>query len=260
MQNGYVAILHFALDLMKKAFIFDVDGVLIDTPHERAWRAALARLGVRYEPGRFTTAFYMAHLAGRPRHEGAAAALAAFGVPDPTGELSRRYADAKQAMIVELIEAGDFAAFPDAARLLLGLREAGVRLAAASSSKNANDFLERVAVAPGQTMKDLFDANVCGIDLPRGKPDPAIFLAAAAALGLPPADCLVFEDSPAGARAARAGGMACVGVARLDDADALRAAGADPVVTTLDDICVGRGIPRPTHTGGLAHEFHTLSD
>jgi HAD superfamily hydrolase (TIGR01509 family) len=220
------------------AAIFDVDGVLIDTPHERAWRAALDRLGLSYGPGRFTTALYLAHLAGRPRHEGAAAALAALGVPDPSGALADRYAAAKQAMIVELIASGDFAAFPDAVRLLLRLRAAGARLAAASSSKNANDFLRRVVVAPGQTMYDLFDANVCGIDLPRGKPDPAIFLAAAAALGLSPADCLVVEDSPAGVRAARAGGMACVGVARLNDAAALRAAGADPVVTTLDALPV----------------------
>ncbi|MBX0327365.1 HAD-IA family hydrolase [Oscillochloris sp. ZM17-4] len=225
---------HSPFNIMNNACIFDVDGVLIDTPHERAWGAALDRLG--YGSAGFSTPFYLAHLAGRPRMEGAVAALAALGVPDPDGLRARQYAGLKQAMIVELIASGEFAAFPDALRLLLRLRAAGVRLAAASSSKNADAFMARVPVAPGQTMRDLFDANVCGADLPRGKPDPAIFLAAAAALGLPPAACLVFEDSPAGARAAIAGGMACVGVARLDDAVVLRAAGADPVVTTLDDL------------------------
>jgi beta-phosphoglucomutase-like phosphatase (HAD superfamily) len=82
----------------------------------------------------------------------------------------------------------------------------------------------------------MFDANVCGRDFARGKPDPEIFLTAAAELGLAPAACFVVEDAQSGVQAAKAGGMAAVGVARLGDEALLRAAGADWVVTSLDDL------------------------
>jgi beta-phosphoglucomutase len=229
-----------------QAAIFDVDGVLVDSPHEAAWREGLARLmagpwrelarSSGFDPAAFTTAVYQAHLAGKPRMAGAQAALAHFAVPDPDGALARQYADAKQAMILELIERGAFTAFADGRRLLLRLREAGLRLAAASSSKNANDFLARVPGAPGGTMLELFDANVCGRDFAHGKPHPEIFLTAAAELGLPPGRCFVVEDAVSGVAAARAAGMACVAVARLDDVAQLRAAGAALVVTSLDEV------------------------
>ena len=229
-----------------KGAIFDVDGVLVDSPHEAAWREALGRLmagpwrelalDTGYTPASFTTAVYLEQLAGKPRMAGAAAALAFFSVPDPDGARVRAYADAKQTMIEELIARGAFTAFEDGKRLLLRLKAAGLKLAAASSSKNANDFLVRVPVAPGVTMLDLFDANVCGRDFAHGKPHPEIFLTAAAELGLAPQACVVIEDAVSGVQAARAGGMDCVGVARLDDAAPLRAAGATVVVTSLDDL------------------------
>jgi beta-phosphoglucomutase len=229
-----------------KAAIFDVDGVLVDSPHEPAWREALQRLmdgpwrdlsgATSYRPEAFTTAVYLAQLAGKPRMAGAAAVLAHFGVPDPDGERARQYAAAKQAMIEELIARSAFTAFEDGRRLLLRLKAAGVRLAAASSSKNANDFLVRLPLGDGRSMLDLFDANVCGRDFAHGKPHPEIFLTAAAELGLGPADCLVIEDAVSGVQAARAGGMDCIAIARLDDADELREAGATRVVTSLDEV------------------------
>lgn len=228
--------------------IFDVDGVLINAPHKAAWREALFRLMVgplnallpltRYTPEAFTTEFYLAHLAGKPRMAGTAAALAYFGVPDPEGLQTDAYADAKQAMIEELITRGAFAAFADGARLLLRLREAGVRLAAASSSKNANALLARTPMIGGGSMLDLFDANVCGRDFAHGKPHPEIFLSAAAELGLAPEDCFVVEDAVSGVYAASAAGMVSVGVARLGDEAQLRAAGATLVVTSLDDFAL----------------------
>lgn len=240
--------------------IFDVDGVLVDSPHEPAWRQALDRLmagawrdlaaQTGYAPERFTTEVYQVHVAGKPREAGARAALAHFGVHDPDGARARAYSAAKQERLLELAERGEFAAFDDALRFLLALKEQGVKLAAASSSHNANLFLSRVAVGlfcarhglryafvgPGTTLLDLFDTNLCGRDAGPGKPDPAIFLAAAAELGLPPADCLVVEDAPAGVQAAKAAGMTCIGVARLNDAGLLAAAGADMVVTSLDHV------------------------
>ncbi|NJN16839.1 MAG: HAD family phosphatase [Oscillochloris sp.] len=226
------------------AAIFDIDGVLVDSPHELAWREALQGLmqerwadlaaTSQYTPERFTTEVYQAHVAGRPRLDGATAALRYFGIADPAGELATIYAAAKQTAIEDLIQRGAFRVFDDGMQLLLRLRAAGVQRAAASSSRNANAFLVRVPVGATETMLDLFDANVCGWPVP-GKPDPAIFLAAAEELGLPPQRCVVVEDAPAGVRAARAAGMTCIGVARLDDAALLQTAGADLVVTNLAD-------------------------
>lgn len=232
--------------MMFKGAIFDVDGVLVDSPHEQAWREALQRLmegpwrelapSTRYTPEAFTTAVYLGYVAGKPRLAGAQAVLAYFGVPDPDGTYAGQYAAAKQELILELIERGAFTVFEDGRRLLLRLKEAGLRLAAASSSKNANDFLVRVSAGQGRTLLDLFDANVCGRDFAHGKPHPEIFLTAAAELGLPPERCFVVEDAVSGVQAARAAGMACVGVARHGDADELRAAGATVVVTSLDAV------------------------
>jgi len=84
----------------------------------------------------------------------------------------------------------------------------------------------------------VFDVNVCGRDLHRGKPDPAIFLLAAKELRIGPEYCFVIEDAPAGIEAARAGGITALGVARHDDAALLRTAGADLVVTSLDEVAV----------------------
>jgi beta-phosphoglucomutase-like phosphatase (HAD superfamily) len=82
------------------------------------------------------------------------------------------------------------------------------------------------------------DADVCGRDLPHGKPDPLIFQVAARELGLPPAACFVVEDAPVGVLAARRAGMAAVGVARQRDSAWLIAAGANLVVTSLDQVSI----------------------
>lgn len=241
--------------------IFDVDGVLVASPHERAWQEALAdamatvwrdiAAATDYEPARFTTAVYQALVAGKPRLSGARAALDYFGVPDAERR-APEYAERKQRLLLELIEAREFVAFPDALRFGLALRERGLRLAAASSSKNANRFMELIALdrfaapeelralslPPDCTLLDLFEANVCGRDLPRGKPDPAIFLTAAHELEVLPEACFVIEDAPSGVQAAKAGRMAALGVARLDDEALLEDAGADLVVRSLDQVAL----------------------
>ncbi|CAH2604704.1 HAD-IA family hydrolase [Rhodovastum atsumiense] len=216
------------------AAIFDVDGVLVASPHERAWREALTGLT---DPAAFTTEFYQAHVAGKPRLDGARAALERLGVPD-AARAAEDYAARKQRRIEELIEARSFDAFPDALRFLAAIRARGVRVAVASSSKNATRMMRLIPFEPGPTLVDAFDANVCDRELRHGKPDPEIFLMAAAALGIAPERCVVVEDAPAGIAAARAGSMAGLGVARLDDAALLQAAGADLVVTSLDEVAV----------------------
>ena len=239
--------------------IFDVDGVLVNTPHYQAWRDALRELmdtewaDVRdhttYSPDGFTEAVYQEHVAGLPRLAGARAALQYFGVPDAETR-AEQYAAVKQAHMTRLITSGQFDAFDDALRLVLDTKALGVPVAAASSSKNADLIMQHIRldsfakqqhldnplIRPGLTLLDVLDADVSGRDLPRGKPDPLIFLTAAGELGAKPGGCFVVEDAESGVQAAKAGGMAALGVARLDDENVLHSAHADLVVTTLDAV------------------------
>ena len=242
--------------------IFDVDGVLVDTPHERAWRDTLRELmesdwaevrdQTTWSPEAFTPPVYQSLVSGKPRMSGALAALEHFGVPDAGGR-AIEYADRKQEMVVRLIEAGEFTAYPDALRFIIAMKDAGLGVAAASSSKNAGLFLRTIrldtfaseqgisspSVRPGLSLLDIFDADVSGRDFERGKPHPEMFLTAAAELGVAPAAAMVLEDATAGVQAAKAGDMAAIGIARFDDVDLLVAAGADIVVESLDEVDLG---------------------
>jgi HAD superfamily hydrolase (TIGR01509 family) len=228
-----------------RAAIFDVDGVLVDSPHEQAWRETLDRLmagpwaqlalDIGYQHGSLTTERYQRAIAGRPRLDGARGGLEAVGVAEPDDEHVHAYAAAKQSRLVDLIEHEPPPPFDDAVTLLIGLRELGLAVATASASKNASRLLAAISLPDGRLLSDLLDADVSGLDAP-GKPDPAIFVAAAHRLGRSPEQCFVVEDSPAGAEAARRGGMSCVGVDRGGVADELRASGADIVLDRLDRI------------------------
>jgi beta-phosphoglucomutase-like phosphatase (HAD superfamily) len=240
--------------------IFDVDGVLVDSPHEKAWRESLRELmetewkdirgRTTWSPAAFTPQVYQEEMSGKPRMSGARAALEYFHIPDDDDVRLAEYAARKQQMVVRLIEAGDFTAYPDALRFIIAVKDAGIRVAAASSSKNAKLFLRQIrldtftreqgitsaSLRPGLTLLEFFDADVSGRDFAHGKPDPEMFLAAARELGVAPHAAMVIEDAAAGVEAAKAGDMAAIGVARADDADRLTRAGADIVVTTLDDV------------------------
>ncbi|MBA3745962.1 MAG: HAD-IA family hydrolase [Solirubrobacterales bacterium] len=239
--------------------IFDVDGVLVDSPHEAAWRDALRELmesdwadiagQTTWTPEAFTAGVYQRELSGKPRMEGALAALKFFDVPEPEERVTA-YADHKQEMVVALIEAGKFSAYPDALRFLLAVKDTGVRVAAASSSKNAGLFLRQIRldefaaedgleydwIEPGLTLLDAFDVDISGRHFEQGKPHPAIFLSAAEELEIEPSVAFVVEDAVSGIQAAKAGNFAGLGVARHDDEAMLDDVGADIVVTTLDDV------------------------
>src|SRR5215217_2815511 len=204
--------------------VFDVDGVLVDSPHEQAWREGLRQLmendwrdirpQTSYAPEKFTPEVYQRVMSGKPRYAGAQAALEYFGVPDAERR-AREYGDRKQVMIVELIEASQFHAYPDALRFVLAVKDMGLRIAAASSSKNA---------------------NASGRDFEQGKPHPEIFLTATEELDVPPEESFVVEDAANGVQAAKAGNFAALGLARADDEKLLEDADADLVVTSLDDV------------------------
>jgi beta-phosphoglucomutase-like phosphatase (HAD superfamily) len=242
-----------------QAAIFDVDGVLVDSPHQKAWRESLRELmegewsGIRgqtvWSPEAFTPHVYQQQMSGKPRMSGARAALEYFEVPDADARAGE-YAALKQAMVVRLIEAGDFTAYTDALRFIIAVKDAGIAVAAASSSKNAQLFLRKIgldafahehgicspSLRPGLTLLDFFDADVSGRDFTHGKPHPEMFLTAAHELGAAPEAAIVLEDAAAGVQAAKAGGMAAIGIARAHDTALLSAAGADIVITTLDEV------------------------
>jgi beta-phosphoglucomutase len=241
--------------------IFDVDGVLVDSPHERAWKDSLRELmendwadiadQTSWSDARFTPQVYQQVMSGKPRMSGALGALEYFKVPD-AAERVEAYAANKQTMVVKLIEAGQFQAYPDALRFVLAVRDTGIPLAAASSSKNAALFLRQIRLDTfaaeqglhydllrgGLSLLEFFDADISGRDFAQGKPHPEIFLTAAAELGVSPEHCFVAEDATSGVQAAKAGGMAALGVARASDETLLAAANADLVVTSLDDVDV----------------------
>ena len=175
--------------------IFDVDGVLVDSPHEKAWRESLRELmesswrGIRdrttWSPDAFTSHVYQQYVSGKPRMSGARAALDYFQVPDAENRVAE-YARLKQEMVVRLIQAGDFTAYPDALRFVIATKDAGMLIADASSSKNAGLFLRQIrldtfaqehgisspTLRPGLTLLDYFDADVSGRDFAHGKPRP----------------------------------------------------------------------------------------
>jgi len=241
--------------------IFDVDGVLVDSPHEQAWKDSLRELmeddwadiagQTSWSDERFTPRVYQRLMSGKPRMSGALAALEHFEVPDAAKRVEA-YAETKQTMVIKLIEAGEFEAYPDALRFVLAVRAAGIPAAAASSSKNAGLFLRQIRLdtfaeaeglcydflRPGLTLLDFFDVDTSGRDFAQGKPHPEMFLTGAAELGVAPEHCFVVEDAPSGVEAAKAGGMAALGLARADDEELLDAANADIVVRSLDEIDV----------------------
>ena len=212
------------------AVIFDVDGVVLDTPHEAAWREALAQVA----PGaQLTSEIYRDCVAGRSREEGALAALKAMAIADAE-TLAPGLATLKQARFQAAVASRSFRAFPDALRLIADVAEQGLSLAAVSASRNAASLLGQITLQ-GKPLRGWFGVALCGMPGP-GKPQPDVFLAAARALNLLPGTCVVVEDAPNGIVAARRAGAAALGVARDRHRPVLAAAGADLVVDTLDAV------------------------
>mgnify|MGYP005851412329 FL=1 len=157
-----------------RAVIFDLDGVLVrtDQAHDKAWRALAGRLGIPFD-GRAA-----ARLRGVSRMEALDIVLEGCGrsfTPAEKEALAAEKNERYRALIAEMTPA-DVA--PDTTVTLKALRERGLLLAVASSSKNARFILERTGLTP------YFHAVVDGTQIARSKPDPEVFLKAAQALGV----------------------------------------------------------------------------
>lgn len=190
-----------------KACLFDLDGVIVDTAkyHYQAWRSLARRLGFDFSPA------HNERLKGVSRMASLDILLEVGGISGVSDADKQRMADEKNAEYVSLISRmTPDEVLPGAEDFLRSLRAAGIRTALGSASKNAMTILDRLQLTP------LFDAIVDGTKVAKAKPDPEVFLRGAEALGVMPAECVVFEDAEAGIEAAIAGGMRCVGIGNPD--------------------------------------------
>jgi len=210
------------------AIIWDVDGTLVDTAeqHFRAWSRRAAEIGRPFTRADFAATFGM-------RNPDIIRKLFFSDADDKRcAELGERKEDLYRASV----RADGTQLLPGVARLLAAFAEAGWPEAVGSSAPPGNlDLLLGIT-----DTRKFFAAVVTGDDVKRGKPDPEVFLTAATKLGVDPRWCVVFEDAVAGVEAARAGGMRCVAVTFVGHhpAEKLRAAGADLVVASLDEVTV----------------------
>jgi HAD superfamily hydrolase (TIGR01509 family) len=191
-----------------------MDGVLVDnkTFHREAWR----RLA-REESFALTDPEFWRHAIGRPVEEAVPRILGRPVPPDEAARLARR----KTALYHELAD-GHAAPVPGVVEFIRALSAAGVPRALATSAvaDSAARILEGLGLAAA------FPVRVTAGQVRCGKPDPEVYLTAAAALGVPPAACVVFEDAVVGVEAARRAGMAVVGLTTAHADAELRAAGA----------------------------------
>jgi beta-phosphoglucomutase family hydrolase len=236
------------------AFLFDLDGVLTQTAkvHAAAWkemfdaflRKRAETSGESFVPFEIA-ADYGPYVDGKLREDGVRGFLTSRGIELPEGDADdppdadtiHGLATRKNAKVLGLIEEQGVDVYEGSVRFVEVVRDAGIRRAVVSASKNCEAVLEAAGI------EALFEVRVDGVVAAReslqGKPKPDTFLAAARRFGLEPAACAVVEDALAGVEAGRAGNFGwVVGVDRVGDghADALRDHGADIVVGDLSEL------------------------
>ncbi|MEW2470837.1 beta-phosphoglucomutase family hydrolase [Streptomyces sp. NPDC046994] len=232
-----------------QAYLFDLDGVITKTAvvHAAAWKQTFDDFLHRRDGDSFRpfdeVADYDEYVDGRPRADGVRTFLESRDIHLPEGgpgdpperETVQGLGNRKNELVLELIRTRGVDAYDGTIRYVEAVRAAGLRTAVVSSSTNCRDILRSIGA------EQLFDVRIDGIvaaerHLP-GKPHPDTFLAAARDLGVEAKSAAVFEDALAGMDAGRSGHFGyVVGVDRVGQADALRAHGADVVVTDLAEL------------------------
>lgn len=202
-----------------RAVLWDMDGTLLDSAdyHWRSWRETLAAEGFELTRELFVESF------GR-RND--ATLRAFFGEEFPLSEVARIGA-IKEASYRDMVRRHGVNLLPGVGRWLARLKADGWRQALATSAS----LLNIEAILEGLKIVDFFDAIVSAEDVQMGKPDPEVFLVAAARVSAPPSRCVVIEDSPAGIEAAHLAGMRVIGVQSSHTS-----LPADIVVRTLDQL------------------------
>ena len=201
-----------------RAVLWDLDGTLVDSAdyHWRSWRDTAAREGIDLTYEQFLRSF------GQKNDR----ILRGWLGDETPVERIQRIGEAKETEYRRLAREGSLTALPGAAAWVERLHRDGWRQAIASSAPRANvDVMLSVL-----GFDRFFDAIVSAEDVAAGKPDPEVFLTAAARLGVPPSQCVVVEDAAAGIEAARRAGMRSIGVSRTERLS------ADVSVASLADL------------------------
>ncbi len=234
-----------------KAVVFDLDGVITKTAttHSRAWKKMFDEYLTDYcsnnnsEFVEFTSDDYLTFVDGKPRYEGVKSFLDSrnivlpYGTPDDKPELTticglgnRKNKAFNEVLINEGVEV-----YPSTVKLLEQLKKDDIRIGVASSSKNASSVLEAAGLM--HFIETRVDGVVSAETGLAGKPAPDIFLTAASNLGVDPNLTIVVEDAVSGVQAGKNGNFGLVlGLAREENNEALKAAGADIVVNDLEEI------------------------
>jgi len=243
-------------DYSFKAVIFDLDGVITKTAsvHAKAWKIAFdeyLRLREKRdgEPFREFTheVDYLRYVDGKPRYEGVKGFLKSRGISIPYGDPSDipdketvcGIGNKKNKMFRQILEDQGAEIFTSTVDFIKSLKQAGIRVGVASSSKNCEIILKSAG------LEGLFETRVDGVvsvELGlKGKPEGDIFVRASLNLGVSPRDAVVIEDANSGVEAGRNGGFGMVlGLARKDNEDELLKNGADIVVNDMVDIDLER--------------------
>jgi beta-phosphoglucomutase len=186
----------------KKAFIFDLDGVIVDTAkyHFLAWQKIASELGIEFTPE------HNEELKGVSRVRSLDIILE-LGKINASQEDKNKWLKQKNEDYLSYLVDMDFSEIlPGVVPILRFLKENNQSIALGSASKNARPILEKTGIL------SYFDAIVDGNDVTNAKPDPEVFLQAAKLLGVPNEKAIVFEDSVAGVQAANIAKMTSVGI------------------------------------------------
>ncbi|WP_299287468.1 beta-phosphoglucomutase [uncultured Mucilaginibacter sp.] len=185
-----------------KACIFDLDGVIVDTAiyHFKSWKRLADELGINF------TLHDNERLKGVSRVRSLEIILEIGNVTKTEAE-QHELASRKNEWYTEMIsKMKPDEVLPGAKEFLQLVKNAGIKTALGSASKNAGIILDKTGLT------SFFDAVIDGNHVSKAKPDPEVFLKGAEAVQVDPKFCVVFEDAIAGVEAALAGGMKVVGI------------------------------------------------
>lgn len=192
--------------MKKKAFLFDLDGVIVDTAkfHYLAWRNLAKEMDFDFTEEQNE----LFKGVSRVRSLEILLDLASY---EATQEQKDRWLVQKNVEYLKYIDGmDDKEILPDVVRVLNFLHDKKQGVALGSASKNARPILTKL------NLIDKFQAIVDGNDVTAAKPDPEVFLKGGEALNAERTDCIVFEDSIAGVQAANSAGMVSIGIGEQD--------------------------------------------
>jgi beta-phosphoglucomutase len=188
--------------MKQAAALFDLDGVIVETAHYHyiAWKKIAKKLGFDLSLQQNEALKGISRIASLQQ-------LVAWSTASISSSEFEALLAEKNNDYLHLIEQlGPKDALPGVLQTMQTLKAHDIKIALGSASKNARLILERLELTP------FFDAIIDGNDVQKSKPNPEVFLKGAAAVGVPPASCVVFEDAQAGIAAAKAAGMQSVGI------------------------------------------------